>query len=359
MSNGKIVMVLSGFPRRSETFALNEIWALEQRGALAAIFATKAGEPMATQPASKALLGRVQVLTQPDAAHQAEELISHLNGTSVSGIHGYFAHGPAEVAERVASRLDRPFGFSVHARDARKVAPEVLSARARKAACVVACNHDVARELGNSGAKVHLAPHGVELDRFLPQPFPHRGVLQLLAVGRLVEKKGFHVLVNAAARLRAPFQLNIVGEGPEEQRLRELIRIHGLQSKVRLCGPKTHDDLPEAYGRSHLLVAPSIMDQSGDRDGLPNVVLEAMACGRPVIATSVGAIGSTVIHEQTGLLTQPGNAESLAAAIERLAEQHGLLQQLGARAHERVRRDYDIRSCIERFHHLLRSAYEC
>ena len=145
--SGKIAMVLSGFPRRSETFALNEIWALEQRGALAAIFATKAGEPVATQPAGKALLGRVQVLREADGARQAEEVIGALRGNSVCGIHGYFAHAPAELAERVAMELGIPFGFSIHAKDARKLAPEVLSARARKAACVIACNQDVADEL--------------------------------------------------------------------------------------------------------------------------------------------------------------------------------------------------------------------
>jgi glycosyltransferase involved in cell wall biosynthesis len=359
MSGGKIVMILSGFPRRSETFALNEILALEQRGALAAIFATKAGEPVATQPASQALLDRVQVLMEADAAGQADQVITLLKGTAVSGIHAYFAHAPAEVAERVARQLGTRFGFSVHAKDARKVAPEVLSARARTAACVVACNRDVACELQNSGAPVHLVPHGVELERFVPQPFPEMKVLKLLAVGRLVEKKGFHVLIDAAARLRAPFQLDIVGEGPEEKRLSELIRVHSLESKVRLCGPKTHEDLPEAYSRVHVLVAPSIVDQTGDRDGLPNVVLEAMSCGRPVIASDVGALGSAVIHEDTGLLTQPGNAESIAAAIDLLAQKHSMLEDLGMRARARVEREYDIRRCTERFHNLLRSAYAC
>lgn len=357
--SGKIAMVLSGFPRRSETFALNEIWALEQRGALAAIFATKAGEPSAAQPASKALLGRVQVLTEGSTQQQSEEMIRLLEGTRVSGIHGYFAHAPAEVAEHVAAQLGTRFGFSIHARDARKVPHDVLGARARKAACVVACNRDVADELRNSGANVHLVPHGVDLDRFVPQPFPNTGALQLLAVGRLVEKKGFHVLINAAACLRIPFQLEIVGEGPEEKRLAELIRVHGLESKVRLCGPKTHEDLPGAYGRAHALVAPSIVDKTGDRDGLPNVVLEAMACGRPVIATGVGAIESAVIHEQTGLLTEPGDGESLAAAIHRLARQSSLLEQLGKQARERVQREYDVRRCTEHFHNLLRSAYAC
>lgn len=359
MSDGKIVMILSGFPRRSETFALNEILALEQRGALAAIFATKAGEPVATQPAGKALFGRVQVLTESDCARQAGEMTKLLRGTAIAGVHGYFAHAPAEVAELVAAQLGTRFGFSIHARDARKVAPEVLYARARKAACVMACNHDVAGELRNSGANVHLAPHGVDLERFVRQPFPEMKPLKLLAVGRLVEKKGFHVLIDAAARLRVPFELEIVGEGPEEKRLRELIRAHNLGSKIRLCGPKTHDDLPEAYSRAHVLVAPSIVDRSGDRDGLPNVVLEAMACGRPVIASDVAALGSAVIHEQTGLLTSPGNPESLVAAIELLANRRSILEELGTRARVLVEHEYDVHRCTEHFHNLLRSAYAC
>lgn len=359
MSQGKIVMVLSGFPRRSETFALNETRALDERGALAGIFATKAGESAATQGASMALADRVHVLAEADVERQADEVIERLNGKTVSGVHGYFAHAPAELAERVAMRLGTRFGFSIHAKDARKVPREILSQRARKAACVVACNRDVADELQDSGAKVHLVPHGVDLDGFVPRPFPHVGPLQLLAVGRLVEKKGFHILIAAAARLRASFQLNIIGEGPEEERLKDLIRCHGLESKVRLCGPKTHEDLPEAYNRAHILIVPSIVDRSGDRDGLPNVLLEAMACGRPVIASDVAAIASAVVDGETGLLTEPGNAESLAGAIDLLGEQYARLQQLGIRARERVQRDYDLRICTERFHDLLRSAYAC
>jgi glycosyltransferase involved in cell wall biosynthesis len=357
--SAKIAMVLSGFPRRSETFALNEVWALEQRGALAAIFATKTGEPAATQPASQALLGRVHVLTESEGSRQAQEVIRLLGGARVSGIHGYFAHAPAEVAERVSMQLGIPFGFSVHAKDARKVAPEVLFARARQAACVVACNQDVASELKGSGANVHLVPHGVDLERFAPQPLPASRVLHLLAVGRLVEKKGFHILIRAAARLRVPFQLDIVGEGPEEKRLTELIRTHRLESTVRLCGPKSHEDLPEAYSRAHVLVAPSIVDASGDRDGLPNVVLEAMACGRPVIASDVAALGSAVIHEQTGLLTPADAPESLAAAIEVLANKHSMMGELGIRARAFVESEYDVRRCTERFYNLLRSAYAC
>jgi colanic acid/amylovoran biosynthesis glycosyltransferase len=101
------------------------------------------------------------------------------------------------------------------------------------------------------------------------------------------------------------------------------------------------------------------VDRTGDRDGLPNVVLEAMACGRPVIASDVGAVESAVVHGVTGLLTQPGNAESLATVIDLLGEQYSRLQQFGIRARERVQHHYDLRICTGRFHDLLRSAYAC
>jgi glycosyltransferase involved in cell wall biosynthesis len=357
MSSSGIVMILSGFPRHSETFAANEILGLEQRGALAAIFATKPGEPLAVQPSGRMLSGRVSILSGTSASEQAEEIIRRLAGTNVNGVHGYFAHFPAEVAEQVAARMAIPFSFSIHARDARKLDRHLLAARARQAACVVACNRDVAGELNGSGARVIVVPHGVDLERFHPAPFPDTQVLHILAVGRLVEKKGFHVLVEAAARLRIPFRMTIAGEGPEQRRLEDLVRRHGLGPRLQLCGATTHDDLPALYGSAHLLAAPSIVDRTGDRDGLPNVVLEALASGRPVIGSTAGAISSAVVPDETGLLVPPNDAASLAAAIEELGRDPATLRRLGENARQRVERDYDMQRCTDHFYHLLRTVY--
>jgi glycosyltransferase involved in cell wall biosynthesis len=354
--SGRIVMIVSGFPRRSETFALNELLALEERGALAAIFATKPGDGT-MQPGSERLKGRVRVLPEGSPAKQATMVVEQLAGQRVSGIHGYFAHAPAEVAAHVAVQLGVPYGFSVHAKDARKVAPEVLTERAQKAACVVACNVDVAQDLRRCGAEVHLMPHGVDLQRFHPHPLPAAAPLNLLAVGRLVEKKGFHILLDAVARVRHPFRLRIIGEGPEKARLASLIATNDLAERVTLCGARTHDDLPQEYRNAHLLVAPSITDCIGDRDGLPNVVLEAMACGRPVLASDVGAIGSAVLQGETGILVPPGNSEALASAIELCAHNPFLLKQVGRSARERVQRDYEVGRCTDRLYQLLRTAY--
>src|SRR6059058_904479 len=216
MMPGGIAVVTSGFPRRSETFLLNELLALDARGTLAAVFATKAGDGGPLHPGCARLLGRVELLPAGSASTQAARLAERLRGREVTGIHGYFAHRPAAVAAHAARRLGVPYGFSIHARDVRKVAPALLAVRAREAACVVACNGDVAASLAGTGVPVglvRLVPHGVDTLRFRPRPCPPGDRLRLLAVGRLVEKKGFEVLLDAAARLTVPFHLRIVGEG--------------------------------------------------------------------------------------------------------------------------------------------------
>jgi glycosyltransferase involved in cell wall biosynthesis len=357
MSRGRIVVVTSGFPRCSETFALGEMLALEERGALAAIFATKQGDGSNVQPGCERLLGRVRVLPEGTPGEQSEVLVRSLEGQAVGGIHGYFAHQPAEVARLSAKRFGSPFGFSTHARDARKVTAHELAERSLSAACVIACNSDVAADIRRTGASVQLMPHGVDLGRFRPRRLPTERPLQILAVGRLVEKKGFDVLIKACARLSFPYRLRIIGEGPRRADLERLIAGVGVEEHVMLCGAKTHAELPDEYGDAHVVVAPSIIDSSGDRDGLPNVILEAMASGRAVVASEVSAIGNAIVNEETGLLVSPGDPAALAAALERVAESILLRDELGLKARKRVERDYEVGRCTERFCNLLESVY--
>lgn len=357
MSRHGLIIVLSGFPRRSETFAVNELLALKRRGMLAWIFATKHGEDSLIQPAVQELVQEVEILPEDTPSAQSSFIVRRVSGSKISGVHGYFAHTPADVASRVASSLQTHYGFSVHAKDARKVDAQVLIDRASRAACVVACNPDVAQEIRGCGAKLHLLPHGVDLAHFHPAPLPPHEPLRMLAVGRLVEKKGFHVLLKAAARLKEPFLLRIVGEGPEHDRLQSMITDHGLADRVSLVGARTHQDLPREYQNAHLLVAPSVVDQSGDRDGLPNVVLEAMACGRAVVASDAGAISSAVIPGQTGMLVPQDDPDALAAAIHALGTGLDLLWALGHGGRQRAEREYEIGHCTERFCRVLEEAY--
>ncbi|GAB4424702.1 MAG: glycosyltransferase family 4 protein [Anaerolineae bacterium] len=357
MSHGGIALVVSGFPRRSETFALNELLALEARGMLAAVFATKPGDGQPPHPDCARLLDRVQLLPAGSPAEQAAALVEFLGGRPLAGIHAYFAHTPAEVAAHAARQLNLPYGFSAHARDARKVAPAELARRAREAACVVACNSDVAGEFKKTGAAVHLIPHGVDSRRFYPRPLPPAEPLRLLAVGRLVEKKGFDVLIRAVAQLSVPFHLRIIGDGPERSRLAALIHTHGLTNQVELCGGMTHTELPEAYAAAHVVVVPSIVDRTGDRDGLPNVVLEAMACGRPVVACNVGAIRNAVKSARSGFLVPAGVAPALTYVLEWLAAYPTFCEKLGQNGRAQVERDFELGYCAEQFCRFLGETY--
>ncbi len=354
---GGIAVVTSGFPRRSETFLLNELLALDARGALAAVFATKPGDGGPLHPGCRRLLRRVEVLPGGSPSAQAASLLERLGARRVAGVHGYFAHRPAAVAAHAARRLGVPFGFSVHARDARKVAPPVLAARARRAACVIACNRDVAAELARVGAPSRLLPHGVDTHRFRPRPEPRGVPLRLLAVGRLVEKKGFETLIEAAARLTIPFQLRIVGEGPRRARLARAIAAAGLAERVTLAGPSTHADLPTEYARAHVVVVPSVPDRSGDRDGLPNVVLEALASGRVVVASDVGDVASAVLPGRTGVLVPPGDAQALAGALELLARRPDWWERLGRQGRVHVEGRFELARCTERLGRVLERVY--
>jgi glycosyltransferase involved in cell wall biosynthesis len=181
--------------------------------------------------------------------------------------------------------------------------------------------------------------------------------LRVLAVGRLVEKKGFHILLAALSAVTAPFSLRIVGDGPERERLLHLIEINRLKDRVTLRDSMTHAELPEIYAQSDVVVVPSILDRSGDRDGLPNVVLEAMACARAVVASDISAIGTAVTNEVTGLLVPPTDPLALAAAIDRLSGNPDFRFSLGCGGRERVERDYEVGQCTQRFQQVLTSVY--
>jgi glycosyltransferase involved in cell wall biosynthesis len=353
----RLVMLMSGFPRRSETFALNELLALDRAGCLEAVFATKPGEDGPPQPGAEQLMRKVRVLAPGTPAEQAAEVVERLDGARVDAVHGYFAHVPTEVAAKAARRLGVPYGFSVHAVDARKVSRSGLAERARDAACVIACNPDVAGDLRRAGAPVQLMPHGVDLERFRPTPPPRAQVLTILAVGRLVEKKGFPVLLDAAAQLLAPVRVRIVGDGAQREQLERQIADLGLTDRVELAGPATHDDLPAEYAAAHIVVVPSVMDAAGDRDGLPNVVLEAMSCGRPVVASDVGAVSSAVVDGRTGVLVPPGDAQALAGALEFLVDQPDMRERLGREARARVEADFELNSCTARLRAFLETVY--
>lgn len=344
----RLAVVVSGFPRTSETFAVGELVALARAGMLVRVFATKAGDGAPRQPGVEELLPLLRVLPAGDADAQAAALVKDLDGEHVDGVHGYFAHHPTAVAERAASDLGVDFSFSVHALDARKVEAEELARRSRDAAGVIPCNSDVLRHLDARGARVRLLPHGVDLQRFDVRPHPAReGRLRILAVGRLVEKKGFATLVEAVARLHVPWRLRLVGTGPELSRLEAAISRHELTGDVELAGRRSHAELPDDYAWADVVAVPSVIDTTGDRDGLPNVALEAMASGRPLVVSDVAALGATVRAAGSGLVVPPADATALHAGLTALSDPT-LRTSLAMAGRRHVEDHFDLTTCTHR-----------
>ncbi len=359
--SARIAVVVSGWPRLSETFALNELQALHQRGMLAAIYATKASksEP---QPGHCHLAHLVTVLPAGTEIAQAATLATHAGTLGVTGVHAYFAHVPATVAEHAADLLGVQFGFSTHALDARKISPELLKRRASHSAVVVACNADVAAVVAESGMTPTLLPHGVDLDRFHPgfiraHTSPPNAPLRILSVGRFVEKKGFSVLLNALAVTTIAHTLTLIGSGTERERLEQLIDSLDLNARVQFAGSATHDQLPDAYREADVVAVPSIIDSNNDRDGLPNVVLEAMASGCALVASRVAAVPSAIDHERNGILVEPENVEALARALDQLASDPALRQRLGSAARDTACERFALECCSSDFCDALERAY--
>lgn len=359
----QVAVVLSGWPRVSEVFALNEVLALKRAGMLAALFATKRQQDGIRQPGASELDSLVTFLPEGDAASQAVAALRALQGVRVSGLHGYFAHQPAAVAAEAAQRMGLPYSFSVHALDVRKVEPAELARRAHAAAAVICCNSDAAAAVAATGRQPALVPHGVDLTRFPAAPMPSGEMVNLLSVGRLVEKKGFTTLLDAlallegTAEIQRPYRLRVVGEGPWRGRLEKTIAESGLAHRVELLGRCTHETLPGLYADSHLIVVPSVIDGSGDRDGLPNVVLEAMSSARPVVASDVAAISTAVRDGQTGLLVAPGDALALAAALVKMIGDEPRRTLMGRNGRAAVESEFELGARTSEFCKTLALAY--
>ncbi|HKB15288.1 MAG TPA: glycosyltransferase, partial [Planctomycetota bacterium] len=197
----------------------------------------------------------------------------------------------------------------------------------------------LARQLGlERPERIPIIPWGIDPARWGGEAErPGRGVL--LSACRLVEKKGLRDLVPALARLAqrgVPFRWIAAGEGPERASLEALVARHGLEKRVEFLGPVPNDRVRELLLRSDLAVLPCVVAASGDRDGIPTFLLEAMLCGVPVVTTPVSGIPELVVDGETGFLARPGEPESLAEAIERALRDRLLADRVAARARKRV-----------------------
>jgi glycosyltransferase involved in cell wall biosynthesis len=260
----------------------------------------------------------------------------------------------------VASRMTGlPFALSCHAWDV-FVNRALVAAQLRSARLVTACSRaalEHLRELyGPAAEGIELIHHGVELERAPPEPPSPRqeGPFRVLGVGRLVAKKGFEHLLAATAR--GDFEVELIGDGPLREHLGTIAAELGLTDRVHFDGLQDAEGMERLFKRCGAICAPSVIAPDGDRDGVPNVLLEASLAGLPVITTDAGGLGDFIEHERTGLLVPPRDPAAIAAAVERLRREEGLAARLIVGAWERIRESFNLERNAARLAELLRAA---
>jgi glycosyltransferase involved in cell wall biosynthesis len=405
-SDKQIGYLLRSYPRLSQTFILNEILALERIGVSIQIFALTNPREKTVQGQVKQIRAPVHYLDesmQPrhswnilnenmevarrhfkgyihalfyiaanksidqgytasnrwECFLQAVHLIYLLllneqrTGKKIDHLHAHFAHDPTLIAYLAYCITAIPFSFTAHARDLYQVPEKVLTDRIRQASAVITCcraNLEYLNRIAPSQqSKFLLVYHGVNLKDFQPVPELRASSVPnyplILSVGRLVEKKGFQDLLQALLIVKKKgqrFQCKIYGDGPLCQQLREWIEEHGLADDVTLMGDRTQQELISIFQNATLFILTPVQTEDGDRDGIPNVLLEAMAVGLPVITTAVAGIPELVENDQNGLLYQPHDVQGIASGVFELLRNEEKRRQLGGAGSKKVREQFDV-----------------
>jgi glycosyltransferase involved in cell wall biosynthesis len=293
-----------------------------------------------------------------------------LNSSDIRHLHAHFCHGATTVTWLASIMTGIPFSFTAHAKDiyCESLNPAGLLRRKMRAAEFVVTCTDANREhllKVEPSTRVHCIYHGLnaEFTNLLAQPTAARqeqSHLRALGVGRLVAKKGFDVLVEACGILHRrglSFETVIVGEhGEHEAGIREQISALGLENHIRLTGPMEQMKLYEEYKRACVFCLPCRVLENGDRDGLPNVLMEAMACGLPVITTAVSGIPEIIKDGLNGTLIPPNDPEALANAIQQTHSNAAKSRKIGLAGRRTVRAKFDGETTAAELAAVFRSA---
>jgi glycosyltransferase involved in cell wall biosynthesis len=398
-------MILKGYPRISETFISNEILLLEERGIKLHILSMR--RPRETF--SHASVGRIKAAvdylpetfltslplllpqnlilaakrperykaalraawrrflrTRKSATFkhlfQAGYLVNKLlPGSNIAHFHAHFAHSPTSVAFFSSLLSGIPFSFTAHAKDIYTTDPAQLREKMAHARFVVTCTEynrsHLTRISANAAPAVFRIYHGIDIGLFngnhketfpaaaLPLP-PYR----ILTVSRMTAKKGLPTVFKALGILRdrgIQFRHTLIGDGEERDSLKKQVRDLGLESFCQWMGTMPHDAVIRQYRQADLFVLGCEIASNGDRDGIPNVCVESMAMGVPVVATRISAIPELIENRKTGLLVDPGGPDALADAMIQALTDADLRQKMIAAAKDRVIRDFNNRDLIE------------
>ena len=388
-------VILKGYPRLSETFIAQEILALEQRGLDLRIVSLRHPTDKNIHPVHREIMAPVTYLpeylhSEPFRVLRGFAVARRLPGyrrayaiwrrdlgrdptrnrirrfgqacvlaaelpDEITHLYAHFLHTPASVTRYAAIMRGLPWSCSAHAKDIWTSPDWEIAEKLADAAWTVTCTHagfDRLAGLAADPARVGLVYHGLDLDRF-PAPAGARPARDggdpcdpavILSVGRAVEKKGYGDLLAALALL--PPEINwrfrhIGGGGGSGQLKAEAARL-GIAGRIDWLGAQPQERVLEELGAADLFVLSSKVGKDGDRDGLPNVLMEAASQSLPLLATRVSGIPELVESGRTGLLVEPGDIENLAQSLARLIREPGLRRDLGAAAAHKVRESFSL-----------------
>ncbi|MDP9174828.1 MAG: glycosyltransferase family 4 protein [Planctomycetota bacterium] len=396
-----ITYVAPTFPLASQTFVYREVRALRQRGwkvMVASLYPpTSGGEIDADLSEDRIILygshlastliatireifrypiraAKTLITAGADAIHPLEQmsfsqriklpaqalaslgLADKLRSTAIERIHCHFANAPTSIGMYAAMQMGVPFSFTGHANDLfhhRGLLKRKLQ-RAEFVACISKWHRGWYQEIvpGN-GSKYQVIRCGVDIDAWRPQHMVSspNDVLRILTICRLVEKKGVDTLIRAVSFLMAAgnrVQLSIGGDGPEQARLLRLASELGCQDSLHWLGAVDNKKVPSLMAQSDVFVLPCRNDSRGDRDGIPVALMEAMACGIPVISGDLPAIRELIDDNISGLLIPGGDANALAQRLMLLAVDPQLGHRLAQAGREKVVSEFALEPNVDR-----------
>ncbi|WP_456286334.1 glycosyltransferase family 4 protein [Microbacterium sp. JZ70] len=380
----RIGYVVKMYPRFSETFIVSEIIAREERGADLRIFSLRPTVDVRFHDTLARVAAPVEQIPRPTRVSELWELLGEAHGVlprvphvleellaadvadaaqairlaiavereGITALHAHFASLATTVARLASLLTGVPYSFTAHAKDLfhESVDPQDVDRKIADASHVVTVSDFNLRHLRErypaaARTSIHRVYNGLDLDRF-PYAPGRPASPSIVAVGRLVEKKGFADLIAAVHLLREggrAVPCRIVGAGEREGELRALVGALGLDDLVTFTGPLPQGEVRAEVARASVFAAPCVVGSDGNADGLPTVLLEAMALGTPCISTDVTGITEAVRHGETGLVVPQHAPAALAAAIARVLDAPALAETLARRARALVESTFDVR----------------
>ncbi|MEP7207246.1 MAG: glycosyltransferase [Casimicrobiaceae bacterium] len=397
---GKVAVVLKGYPRLSETFIAQELLALEARGVALTLFALRRPTDAAVHPIHATIAAPVAYL--PEYLHHDIGRVLRawwkLRGTAgyraaralwwrdfrrdltrnrlrrfgqalvlaaelpddVVHLHAHFLHTPASVTRYAAHLAGRAWSCSAHAKDIFTIPDWEVREKLADCAWLATCtasNVDHLREIVGPDAAIDLIYHGIDTRRFPAPPLrSDRGAVAahepvgILTIGRAVDKKGFDDLLHALALLPPTLQWHLVhvGGGPLIDDLQALARTLGIATQITWRGAQAHDAVLAAYRDADLFVLPCRVSSDGDRDGLPNVLMEAQSQRLACVSTRISGIPELIEDGVTGVLVAPRDPVMLARALAEVVADAGLRARLGAAGFARVTQRFALDAGADR-----------